>query len=110
MECIDTLHDLWLPIFNNLSVKKELVWHTSLTINGFECAKSAIKSVLQDIQKSTKRSALVIRASPDKTFTLVFDEDGNSVLLDSHVHLKKEKHLKRHAKKKMQGTDQGSVT
>lgn len=65
------------------------MWHTSLTINGFECGKSAIKSVLRDIQKSTKRSALVIRASPNKTFTLVFDEDGNSVLLDSHVHLKK---------------------
>ena len=68
--------------------KEIIVWHSGLKIDKFEDGKDAICSLLPDIESSEKRCALVITASPDKTFTIVFDEEGNQTLFDSHVHVK----------------------
>lgn len=82
---MDVSRALSLPMFENLrkTVEMEKMWQEKLLIKSGldECQESYKEAVL-----SNQKVVLVFVMQPDKAFIVLTDENGNQVLLDSHVH------------------------
>lgn len=74
-----------LPVFKGLDLeeKAELFWLTKLTgQDGYETCLDKYEEFVNKLC----RGAFLVTVSPDKTFTILIDEHGNQVLMDSHLH------------------------
>ena len=67
-------------------VTEDVVWHTTLKIDGYAYGYDALKCLVLKCIASQQQCALVVTVSPDKTFVIMFDKKGNQALFDSHTH------------------------
>ena len=86
---VDVEEALKLPLFEGLGDRVEIeerMWHSRLKVDGYSSGKEAIKAMYEDQIGAKEKSALIITLFPDKSFTILIDEAGNQLLVDTHIH------------------------
>lgn len=87
---MDTKTALKLPILQVLSEKTEMksdtMWHEKLLVNGFKDGFEALKHEMESVKDSSRSGIFLVTVNPDKSFAILYDEDFNLILFDSHLH------------------------